>query len=183
MLGNPLPVGPAQQTTEITENIRVVHNKVYVMHIFSRKVFPEMLYAKNIQRNGSLWKHSIGDMESGSLFTDSWSFFAYSWVYLLVVHVGAQAHFPTLSTSFNCHRQTFIVSTTSTPFARPWKKLNSKVDASNCKQKTCIHRRRDQGSWLVALTQLLCSVLFLLLLCFSFALNINSFCVFWFCFS
>ena len=27
MLGNPLPVGPAQQTTEITKNIRVVHNK------------------------------------------------------------------------------------------------------------------------------------------------------------
>ena len=27
MLGNSLPVGPARQTTKITENIRVTHNK------------------------------------------------------------------------------------------------------------------------------------------------------------
>ena len=43
MLGNPLPAGPAEQTTEITKNIRVVQNKGVSYAYFSQKVFPGML--------------------------------------------------------------------------------------------------------------------------------------------
>ena len=57
MLGNCLPVGPAQQTTEITPNIRVVHKiKEYVMHNFFAYSIPRTTSGNNFQWHvGILW--------------------------------------------------------------------------------------------------------------------------------
>ena len=54
MLGNPLPVGPAQQTKEnYLKVFGVSTTKEYVMHISSHKVFPGILHV--IVSNGMVF--------------------------------------------------------------------------------------------------------------------------------